>query len=321
MKPDFFSSSVVRRFVNPLAGAALLALACTGCKPHPYRVKLDAPQPPVEIWKEFSAANAMASAQKQVDFGPRPAGSDAIAQTRAYIVDELQKAGWDVTPQAFNDTTPRGTVAFVNLVARFNGAPDTTQTVLLTSHYDTKIFDTIRFVGADDGASSTAALLEMARVLALDPDLAWRVELVFFDGEEAVQQFTDTDGLYGSRHFAQDLQKTGRASQFKTCFLWDMIGDKDLTVTLSTDSPPDLAKLIFSSADALGVRSKFSYFESTVLDDHTPLNKIGIPSLDIIDFHYDYWHTADDTIDKISGESMQTVGQVTLYALRQMFPK
>ncbi len=263
----------------------------------------------------------MASAKTQVDFGPRPSGSDALAQTRAYLVGELQKLGWDVTPQAFNDDTPRGKVAFVNLIARYNGAPDSSQTVLIASHYDTKLFDTIRFVGADDGASSTGALLEMARVLALDPDLAWRVELVFFDGEEAVQGFTDTDGLYGSRHFAEDLKKTGKASQFKACFLWDMIGDKDLTVTLPPDSPADLAKLIFASADSLGVRSHFSYFESTVLDDNTPLNKIGIPSLDMIDFHYDYWHTADDTLDKISAESMQTVGQVTLYALRQMFPK
>jgi len=304
-------------------GAALIALiSFAGCKrDRPYRVKFDAPVPPTEIWKEFSGDKAFASASKQVDFGPRPAGSNALSQTRAYLVDELQKAGWNVTPQAFNQQTPRGIVSFVNLIARYNGAPDTTQSVIIASHYDTKLFDTIRFVGADDGASSTGALIEMARVLALDPDLAWRVELVFFDGEEAVSQFTSEDGLYGSRHFAEDLQKSGRAAQFKACFLWDMIGDKDLTVTLPPDSPPDLAKLIFSSADALGVRGNFSYFDSSVLDDHTPLNKVGIPSIDVIDFHFDYWHTADDTLDKISPASLQTVGQVTLYALRQMFPK
>src|SRR6185369_3055599 len=117
-----------------------------------------------------------------------------------------------------------------------------------------------------DGASSTGALVELARVLALDPAFAAQFELVFFDGEEAVVQFTDTDGLYGSCHYAHELRETSRSAQFKLGILWDMIGCSDLTITLPPDSPLPLAKGIFASADALGLRQHFSYFDRNVRD-------------------------------------------------------
>ena len=223
--------------------------------------------------------------------------------------------------QQFSDLTPRGSVVFVNLIARFpaNGvspAAPGAQQVIVCSHYDTKRFSTIRFVGASDGASSTGALVELARVLALDPAFAAKFELVFFDGEEAVQQFTETDGLWGSRHYASVLRETGRARQFKLAILWDMIGDKDLTITLSPNSPPDLAKGIFAASEALGMRENFGYFTRDILDDHVPLGRAGIPAIDLIDFDYLYWHTADDTLDKLSPESLRKVGWVTLYYLK-----
>src|SRR5581483_2155477 len=143
---------------------------------------------PAEIWKEFSGEKAFAHTAKLVEFGPRPSGSAELEKTRAYIIAALKQSGWNVQLQTFNDETPRGTVAFVNLVARFGDRTDT-QRAIVCSHYDTKIFDTIHFVGASDGGSSTGALTELARVLALDPDLAKKTELVFFDGEEAVTQF------------------------------------------------------------------------------------------------------------------------------------
>lgn len=265
----------------------------------------------------------MAETVRQVEIGPRPAGSAEIEKARAAIIESLQRSGWDVERQEFSDETPRGPLRFVNLIARFSAtgvkpAPTNTQQAIVCSHYDTKRFSTIRFVGASDGASSTGALLELARVLALDPALAAKVELVFFDGEEALVQFTETDGLYGSRFYAKKLRESGRAAQFKFGILWDMIGDRDLSITLPPDSPRDLALGIFAAAEALGSRQHFGYLNRDILDDHVPLNVVArIPTIDLIDFDYFYWHTQDDTLDKLAPESLQKVGAVTLYHLRK----
>lgn len=281
------------------------------------------------LWKEFSGEKAFACTKKLVEFGPRPAGSAPLEKTRDYIAETLRQSGWQVEFQKFTEDTPHGPVAFVNLIARFPQVPDKpaqtdTQRAIVASHYDTKWFDTIRFVGASDGASSTGALMELARVLALDPGLAEKIELVFFDGEEAVQQFSETDGLYGSRYYARELRDSKRNRQFQFGILWDMIGNKDLTITLPPDSPPQLAKGIFNAADALGLRRHFSYLDRNLLDDHVPLTsatQANIPTIDLIDFDYMYWHTAEDTLDKLSPDSLQTVGAVTLYYLSGAFPK
>jgi Zn-dependent M28 family amino/carboxypeptidase len=185
----------------------------------------------------------------------------------------------------------------------------------LCSHYDTKTFDTIRFVGANDGGSSTGLLLELARVIAQHPNLAAKIELVFFDGEEAYEHFSDTDGLYGSRYFARQLQ--GGAKQFRGGILFDMVGDRSLDITLPADSPAEMARDIFAAAEALKLRSYFTYLDREMTDDHTPMNAIGIPMIDVIDFDYPWWHTADDTIDKISARSLQIVGAVALYYLSE----
>lgn len=279
---------------------------------------------PVEIWKEFSGARAYAEVEKQVSFGPRPAGSQALAAARAHLTGVLQTNGWTVESQSFIAQTPHGALPMTNLVARFGApqaAPADTQKVIVGSHYDTKAFSTISFLGANDGASSTGALLELSRVLALDPALAAQIELVFFDGEEALQQFTDTDGLYGSRHYATQLRDSGRAAQFQFGVVWDMIGDKNLTVTLPLDSPKDLTQRLLSSAEALQNRGAFRIFDRPMLDDHVPLHLIArIPSIDIIDFEYDAWHTADDTLVQLSPESLQTIGAVTLHFLKKSLP-
>jgi len=276
---------------------------------------------PKEIWKEFSGQKAFDHTKSLVELGPRPSGSAQLQKARDYILDNLQKAGWQVEQQKFTDDTPHGKLPFINLIARFPAANKTaaanTQIAIVSSHYDTKFFDTIHFVGASDGGSSTGALLELARVLALDPAMAQKIELVFFDGEEAVVQFTETDGLYGSRYYAHELRASKRNEQFKFGILWDMIGKKNVTITLPPDSPPVLAKGIFDAADALKQRSHFTYLNRDLIDDHVPLNESHIPSIDLIDFDYMYWHTADDLLDKLSPESLQVVGSVTLYYLRQ----
>ncbi len=205
-------------------------------------------------WEEFSGDKALAHVQQLVDFGPRPAGSEAIEKSRTYIDNQLRLAGWQVARQAFSGDTPRGKVSFVNLIARF-GKPipkvEPGSLFLLCSHYDTKIFRAFPFVGANDGGSSNGVLLEMARVLGKHSELGAKVELVFFDGEEAVESFSETDGIYGSRYFAKQLSATKESKQFRGGILFDMIGDRSLKVTLPPDSPTKLAREVFSSAEAL----------------------------------------------------------------------
>jgi glutaminyl-peptide cyclotransferase len=270
-------------------------------------------------WQDFSGDKALAHVQALVDLGPRPPASSAIEKARAYIRKNLEESGWQIEEQRFSDETPRGLVAFVNLIATRPAArASTAQRFLLCSHYDTKTFDSITFVGANDGGSSTGALLEMARVLSRYPQLAEKIELVFFDGEEAYDHFSATDGLYGSRYFARQLHEAKSQQRYRGAIVWDMIGDRDLMITLPPDSPPEMAHGIFAAADALQVRNHFTYLSEDLLDDHTPLHAAGIPAIDLIDFDYPPWHTADDTMDKLSAESLQTVGAVTLYYLSEL---
>src|SRR6266508_3370696 len=202
-----------------------------------------------KIWEQFSGEKALAHVQRLVDLGPHPAGSQAIEKARDYMEEQLRHSGWQVTRQAFTDDTPRGKVRFVNLIARFSGdGKAASPSLLLCSHYDTKLFDAIRFVGANDGASSTGLLLDFARVLGQHPSFARKVELAFFDGEEAYEHFSDTDGLYGSRYFARHLQGEG-AKQFREGILFDMVGDRSLGITLPADSPPAMARDIFAAAE------------------------------------------------------------------------
>src|SRR3954453_19544005 len=254
------------RLVRP----AILLFPLFSCLPH-----LAGASP--KLWEQVSGEKALAHVQQLVDLGPRPSGSGAVEKTRAYLEKQLQAAGWKVTRQSFVDVTPRGKVTFVNLIATFGEKAD--PQFLLCSHYDTKLFDTVRFVGANDGGSSTGLLLELGRVLAGDPALARRVELVFFDGEEAFVNFTETDGLYGSRYFARELAK--EKAKFRAGILFDMIGDRSLDVTLPPNSPAQIAREIFSAAEALKVRDHFTYFHSDILDDHTPLNAAGVPTIDL----------------------------------------
>jgi glutaminyl-peptide cyclotransferase len=276
---------------------------------------------PEKPWDKVSGEKAFAHVQWLVNLGPRTPQSDSLEKSRGYIEKELATSGWTLERQTFTDDTPRGPMTFVNLIARFQGKDGKTTSqpqFLLCSHYDTKVFDNFTFVGANDGGSSTGLLLEVGRVLGETPALAAKVELVFFDGEEAIVNFSDRDGIYGSRHFANELVKTNQAKQFRGGILFDMVGDKSLDVTLPTDSPVEMARDIFSAADALHCRGNFTYFDGgSITDDHTPLNAINIPTIDLIDFDFPPWHTAGDTIDKISPESLRSVGRVALYYLSE----
>lgn len=287
--------------------------------------------PATAVHKEFSGQQALQQVQQQMQIGPRVAGSDKLEKTRLQVQEALAQWGWQVKRQVFKKKTPAGEIEFVNLRIRFAGEATGGSTSdvenaeiwqrsilgLVVSHYESKKFEAFEFSGANDPGSSVAVLLEMARVMAARPALAKKLELVLFDGEEAFVDYTDTDGLYGSRYYAQALQQWPERSRPRWGVLLDMVGDKDLAIRVPADSPDFLVEKLFKAADELGLRKYFGMGSQRITDDHVPLNEAGIPTIDIIDMDYDYWHTPGDTLDKLSAESLQTVGQVTLLMIEK----
>lgn len=275
----------------------------------------------------FSGEKALAHVAAIVAIGPRTPGSDGIERSRQYIEAELAGLGWSVRRQSFDAPTPRGTLTFVNLRARFGSAADIdwrkgSGMVLLASHYDTKFYDDFTFVGANDGGSSTGALIELARVIALREDMRQRVELVFFDGEENIGgEYTPTDGLFGSREYAKLWRTMPPGERPVFGYLLDMVGDRDLNVEPPRDSPRHLLKALYDAADELGYRKYFGLNETEIIDDHVPLNQAGIPTLDVIDLNYAPWHQAGDTMDKLSAKSLEICGGTVLRAVEILLAK
>jgi glutaminyl-peptide cyclotransferase len=261
---------------------------------------------------EFSGARAFAYLRQIVAFGPRPAGSKALQECRRWIVRQLTLDGCHAQLDNYVASTPMGDIKEANIMVKLPGAsPDV---IMLTGHYDTKLFTQFRFVGANDGGSSTAFLMEMARVLAHQRH-KYTYWLVFYDGEEAVRHWSATDSTYGSRHLVQKLEADGELSRIQAMILVDMIGDKNLDIRRDSNSTPWLNRLLFRTAARLGYSKNFlSNPPLAMEDDHNAFIAAGVSAVDIIDFDYgpnnSYWHTAQDTIDKCSPESLQIVGRV-----------
>jgi glutaminyl-peptide cyclotransferase len=265
------------------------------------------PAPPAAETGGFDGARAFAQLEKLVSFGPRPPGSEAIRREQDYIQSRLQSYGCAVEEDRFHASTPIGTVAMRNLVAE---APGTGTGVILLLTHD----DTLRlpgFVGADDGASSTALMLEMARLVCgkKQPLAVW---IAFLDGEEAFVQWSDLDGTYGSRELAAKLELSGQLKRLRAVVLADMIGDRELDLRRETNSTPWLTDLVWQTADRLGYQRYFLNDSTTVEDDHIPFLRRGVPAVDLIDLDYPYWHTTQDTLDKVSAKSVAIVGHVVL---------
>lgn len=276
---------------------------------------LQAPKPasPAGAPRTFDSGKAWEHVRRQVAFGPRPAGSAALAETRRYLLDQLKGMGIAATEQAFDADTPLGTIRMVNVVATIPGLRR--ERLALGSHYDTKLFREFRFVGANDGASSTAVLLELGRVLKGRPN-PFTIELLFFDGEEAVIEWQGTDNTYGSRYYVQAAQKAGTLGSLRAFVLLDMIGDRHLNLRRESSSTAWLTDLIWAAAKRLGHGAAFSNKSFSIGgDDHYPFLAAGIPSVDVIDFDYPAWHTSGDTLDAVSARSLQITGDVVLEAL------
>ena len=263
----------------------------------------------------FSEQRAGIDLQTLVGFGPRPAGSDAIVKARNYIVAELQKAGLKPQLDEFDARTPRGFRHMVNIRAVRPGAKPSL--IAITGHYDTKVFDNIRFVGASDGGSSAAWLLEFARATA-DLKLQNTLEFIFFDGEEAVVEWTDDDSVYGSRHDVDRRVRDRKLNDLKAMLLVDMIGDKNLNIKKEAQSTGWLKDIIWNTAQSMGYAREFPKEQIDVSDDHIPYLKANIPSVDLIDFDYPCWHMACDTLDQVSAHSLKIVGDVVYTSLPEI---
>ena len=268
----------------------------------------------------FDGERAYAHVEKQVAFGPRPSGSAAIGKLQEYIQSELTSYGCKVDVDSFSANTPAGRLPMKNIVAKIPG--DKPGIIILATHYDTKRIE--NFVGADDGASSTGVMLEMARLLC--PKRGnYAVWITFFDGEEAVNfNWKDPDNRYGSKQMAAKMAMSGEIKKIKAFLLADIVGTRPLRFKREADSTKWLVDLVWGVADKLGYNNVFLKESSGATDDHDSFLNRNVPALDVIDFeaypggNLYYWHTTQDTLDKISPKSLAITGHVFLESVKQL---
>ncbi len=278
--------------------------------------------PPADQTGGFDGAKAYEHVSKLVSFGPRPPASEGLHRSQEYIIAQLTASGCQVDQDEFNASTPKGNIAMKNIIAK---APGTGQgIILLLTHYDT-LSSVENFVGAEDSASSTGMMLEMARLLCAKkgPNAVW---MAFLDGEEAfVNWDQDDDHTYGSRELAARMAVSGDLKRIKALLLADMIGQYNLKILRQSDSPKWLTDLVWKKAAQLGYKDIFVSDETTTSDDHDPFLARGVPALDIIDLNdyitSGYWHTPQDTLDKVSPRSVAIVGYVILESVDELQKK
>ena len=286
--------------------------------------------PPASQTGGFDGAQAYDFTGKLVSFGPHPPDTDAIRRTQAYIVSQLKSFGCDVDTDNFQASSPMGSLAMENIVAKIPGTGQ--GIIVLLTHYDTLRLD--NFVGADDAGSSSGLMLEMAHVLCSEkkqqPDAVW---IAFLDGEEDQQKFeteqqaqttwNDDDTLFGSRELAARLAVSGNLKRVRAIILADMIGQNNVQLPRDTGSTKWLTELVWNTANRLGYQNVFVARDyGPIGDDHTPFLKRGVPAVDVIDLDgYQYWHTIQDTMDKLSPRSLAIVGFVILESVRELQKK
>ena len=290
------------------ATAVVIALVVTH-----YRAKTDL----TRAGESFDGARAFKDLEQLVALGPRPPGSPALERAREYITAQLETGGLEVQRDPFTATTPVGRIPMVNIVGVLSGT--SSKVVIVAGHYDTARLEGMAFVGANDGGSSAAELLELARVLSKRRHVLtyW---LVFFDGEEALEQWSHTDSLYGSRHLAEELATDGRLAEVRALILVDMVAGLQLHILEESNSTPWLRDIVIKKARQLGYASSFDGGQFPVEDDHLPFTKEGVATVDIIDLtpFKTYHHTAQDTLDKCSPASLAIVGRVVLASLEDL---
>jgi Zn-dependent M28 family amino/carboxypeptidase len=265
----------------------------------------------------FNGTQALSFTHDVVSFGPRPVGSHAHEAAELYIESQIKSAKAELLADSFTAHTPTGTAAMKNIIARLRGTSG--RAVVFSGHYDTKKMPA--FLGANDGGSSTGFLLEMLRVLSKQKHTD-DIYLVWFDGEEAVAEWSATDSVYGSRHLEEKWARDGTLSHIKALINVDMIGDKDLGILKEQNSSERLVKLVWDAAQEHGYRKYFLNNPAPIEDDHLPFVRAGVDAIDLIDFDYgpknSYWHKKEDTMDKLSAHSFQVIGDVLLAVLKKL---
>ncbi len=267
----------------------------------------------------FDGTAALAYTRHATSFGERSSGSEALTRTRDWVISELKPLGGQLSLDSFTGQTPDGPVPMANILLKFPGTSG--KSVVVTGHYDTKKIPMVHFVGANDAGSSTGFLIEFARVAA---NLKHQddIVIVFFDGEEAVGEWSDTDSRYGSRHLAAKWLADGTLPRIKALINVDMIGDKNLDISNDLNSSESLRAEVQKIAAKLGDSKYFRTEPGGIDDDHKPFGDLGVNVIDIIDLDYgpngSYWHTAQDTLDKLSAHSLQVVGDVVLALVNQL---
>jgi len=272
----------------------------------------------------FNGQRAYDYARQFVDCGPRWIGSTGHVCAENFLKKHF--AHDDLVEDTFSTNTPAGVMTMHNFIVKFPGSRP--GLIVLASHYETNYpLRNIDYVGANDGGSTTGLLIEMANYLRGRKLHGYSIWLVFFDGEEAIQSWSNTDSLYGSRHLAAKWDRDGTLKRIKAFLLLDMIGDKSLNIDRDTNSTPWLLDLVDKAAKKEGDGSYFFAKPNTIEDDHLPFVQRGVPSADIIDIDYGphtmlhpdgYHHTAQDTMDKISAHSLTVVGQTMLETIRRL---
>ncbi len=290
----------------------------------------DASSSPAKSVSDFDGERAFEHVRKQVEFGPRPPGSPELEKTRGYMIDQLKSYGLKVTTDEFHPVTPVGDPKMVNVTAELAG--ESSDVIIISSHYDTKLVKEFKFVGAVDAGSSTGELLELARVMAArktKPKLTYW--FVFFDGEEALCFDWDEcknpnpsdpkkplpDNTYGSRRYVAQLIEKNELKRVRAMILFDMMGYKNLRLGRDDMSTGWLQDIVYQTAREIGYGTTFvDAREGVGGDDHEPFLRAGIESLDIIQLSsYPYWHTKEDTLDKVSAKSLKIVGDVVVTSL------
>lgn len=286
-------------------------------------VAADAPLPTLTLPPDsgpppaFDPDRAMKYTKEIVKLGPRPIGSANHKKVEDYFLAHLK--GDEVESDSFTADTPEGKFPVRNIIAKFPGAKD--GIVVIASHYDTNYpLRNTSFIGANDGAATSALLLEFANQLRGKPNDGYSVWLLFTDAEEAVKSWSDDDSVYGTKHLAAKWQADGTAKKIKAFLLADMIGDADLDVDRDKNSTPWVQSVVYEAATRLGYQSHFFARDNAIFDDHGPFMKIGVPCADIIDINYGYngvfHHTVQDTVDKLSTKSLGISGSVILETVR-----
>jgi Zn-dependent M28 family amino/carboxypeptidase len=283
---------------------------------------LSAPKDSAAAKPQFDSARAMQYVREIVAFGPRPVGSANHRKVENYILSHLK--GDTVEADVFTAETPAGKLPVRNILAKFPGNKD--GVIVVAGHYDTNYpLRNTSFIGANDGGSTAALLLELANQLRGRKLDGYSVWLLWTDGEEAIKEWSASDSLYGSRHLAEKWQADGTSRKIRAFILTDMIGDADLNIDRDQNSAPWLQALLLQAAARLGYQSHFFGRAIQVEDDHLPFLRIGVPVIDLIDLDYGYGnvfhHTVQDTVDKLSPKSIGIVGEVVLETIRLLNEK